>query len=126
MNRTRPCDAGFTLLEVLVAVLIFGLIATAATQVASNYIGSFDRIRDKTLASWIAENKIAELQLAENPPGISENTDELEYADRQWQIETVVSATEEPRIRRADVDIFLMVNDEPRHQFKLSGFMGDY
>jgi len=111
---------------VLVAVLIFGLIATAATQVASNYIGSFDRIRDKTLASWIAENKIAELQLAENPPGISENIDELEYANRNWEIETLVSATEEPRIRRIDVDVSLMINDEPRHQLKLSGFVGDF
>ncbi|MGP4844098.1 type II secretion system minor pseudopilin GspI [Marinobacter sp. 1Y8] len=126
MSRIYSRDAGFTLLEVLVAVLIFGLIATAATQVASNYIGSFDRIRDKTLASWIAENKIAEMQLAENSPGISENTDELEYADRKWQIETVVSATEEPRIRRVDVDVSLIISDEPRHQFRLSGFMGDY
>ena len=51
VNRNR----GFTLLEVLVALLVFGLIATAAAEVCSNYISSFERVRDKTLAGWLAE-----------------------------------------------------------------------
>ncbi len=59
VNRNR----GFTLLEVLVALLVFGLIATAAAEVGSNYISSFERVRDKTLAGWLAENRVNELRL---------------------------------------------------------------
>ena len=46
---------GFTLIEVLVALLVFGLIATAAAEVGSQYISSYERIRDKTLAGWVAD-----------------------------------------------------------------------
>lgn len=122
-NRSR----GFTLIEVLVAVLVFGVIATAASEVASNYIGTYERIRDRTLATWIAENEITEMRLLENLPEISEETDELEYANRDWQLETVVSATEDPRIRRVEVSVASMVDDnEPVPLAQMTGFLGDY
>lgn len=117
---------GFTLIEVLVAVLVFGVIATAASEVASNYIGSYERIRDRTLGTWIAENEITEMRLLENLPEISEETDELEYANRNWQLETVVSATEDPRIRRVEVSVSAMVDGEPVPLAQMTGFLGDY
>ncbi|WP_148862891.1 type II secretion system minor pseudopilin GspI [Marinobacter fonticola] len=117
---------GFTLIEVLVAVLVFGVIATAASEVASNYIGTYERIRDRTLATWIAENEITEMRLLENLPEISEETDEMDYANRRWQLETVVSATEDPRIRRVDVSVAVIVNDEARSLAQMTGFLGDY
>lgn len=128
---TRPVvlrrHRGFTLIEVLVAVLVFGVIATAASEVASNYIGTYERIRDRTLATWIAENEITEMRLLENLPEISEETDELEYANRNWQLETVVSATEDPRIRRVEVNVASMVDDnEPVPLAQMTGFLGDY
>lgn len=118
---------GFTLIEVLVAVLVFGVIATAASEVASNYIGSYERIRDRTLATWIAENEVAELRLLENLPEISEETDELEYANRNWQLETVVSATQDPKVRRIEVSVAAIIGDQdPVPLSQMTGFLGDY
>ena len=74
---------GFTLIEVLVALMVFGLIATAASQVGSQYLGSFERVRDLTLASWIAGNRMNEIRLEENFPSVSENSQDLEYAGRE-------------------------------------------
>lgn len=122
----RSRDNGFTLIEVLVAVLIFGLIATAAAEVGSSYIGSYESIRDKTLASWIAENRITELRLQESIPGVSEDTDNIEYANRKWQVETVIIATEDPHIRRANVVVSQKRNNYERRLIELSGFIGDY
>ncbi len=125
MNRH---SRGFTLIEVLVALLVFGLIATAASQVGSQYIGTYERVRDKTLATWIAENRMAELRLAEDFPGIDETTDELNYGNYRWQVTTEISATEEPSIRRVDIHVGQFTSegaDDPPTMHTLSGFIGE-
>lgn len=122
MRRTQ---AGFTLIEVLVALLVFALIATAAAQVGSQYIGSFERIRDKTLASWIAENRLNELRLADSAPGVSENNKDIDYGQYRWQVTTKVTATDEPAIRRIDVTVAKYPGErsDPQPVHTLSGFV---
>lgn len=119
---------GFTLIEVMVALLVFGLIAAAASEVGSQYIGTFERVRDKTLATWIAENRMAELRLQENFPGIDETTRELEYGPARWQVTTEISATEEASIRRVDIHVGRYSAEEsadPPRLHTLSGFIGE-
>src|SRR5690554_3288258 len=96
---------GFTLIEVLVALLVFGLIATAAAEVGGNYITSFERIRDKTLAGWVAENRINELRLQDELPGISENSEDTDFGNFRWRVTTGVEATAEPTMRRIEVTV---------------------
>ena len=117
---------GFTLIEVLVALLVFGLIATAASEVGSQYIGSYERVRDLPLASWLAGNRMNAVRLQEEFPSISENSEEVEYAGRRWRVVTVVSATDEPTMRRVEVNIetFRGGNDPTQIQ-TLSGFIRD-
>lgn len=123
MNTQR----GFTLIEVLVALLVFGLIATAAAEVGSQYISSYERIRDKTLAGWIADNRINELRLQENLPEISENSDELDYGPYRWQVTTAILGTEDPSILRVEVTVgrFRGNESDPPPIHTLSAFMGD-
>lgn len=118
---------GFTLVEVLVALLVFGLIATAAAEVGSQYISSYERIRDKTLAGWIADNRINELRLQENLPEISENTDDLDYGPSRWQVTTAVLGTEDPAILRVEVTVarFRGNESDPPPIHTLSAFLGD-
>ena len=52
---------GFTLLEVMIALVIFGLVATVIQKVTSQNIAQYERIRLKTIANWIAENKMVEV-----------------------------------------------------------------
>lgn len=116
---------GFTLIEVLVALLVFGLIASAAGQVGSQYIGSFERVRDKTLAVWIADNRLNELRLAEEPPTISENSDDLEYGPFEWRVTTDVKGTDNPEVLRIDVTVsqYYSPQEDPQPVHTLSGFM---
>lgn len=117
---------GFTLIEVLVALMVFGLIATAASQVGSQYIGSYERVRDLTLASWIASNRMNELRLQENFPSVSEDSEEQEYAGRRWRVVTKVSETDEPTMRRIEVDIeAYRGRGDPTPIQSLSGFVRD-
>ncbi len=118
---------GFTLIEVLVALLVFGLIATAAAEVGSQYISSYERIRDKTLAGWVADNRINELRLRENLPEISENSDEIEYGPFRWRVTTAVLGTDDPSILRVEVTVarFRGNESEPPPVHTLSAFIGD-
>ncbi|MBE0485660.1 type II secretion system minor pseudopilin GspI [Marinobacter sp.] len=118
---------GFTLLEVLIALLVFGLIATAAAEVGSQYIASYERVRDKTLAGWLADNRINELRLQEDLPGISENTNDRDYGTYRWQVTTVVQGTAEPSMRRVEVTVARYINGqtEPMPVHTLSAFMGE-
>lgn len=117
---------GFTLIEVLIALLVFGLIATAAAEVGSQYIGSYERVRDKTLASWLADNRINEIRLQETLPGISENAKDTDFGPYRWRVTTAILATPEAKMRRVEVSVARYREDRtaPIPVHTLSAFVG--
>lgn len=123
IKKTR----GFTLLEIMVALLVFGLIATAAAQVGSNYIASFERVRDKTLAGWVAENRINELRLETRLPPVSEETADQEFGPFRWRVSTVINGTAEPTMRRIKVTVakYPDQQSEPFPVLTLAAFLGE-
>ena len=117
---------GFTLIEVLIALLVFGLIATAAAEVGSQYISSYERVRDKTLASWLADNRINEIRLQENIPGISENSKDTDFGPYRWRLTTAILATAEAKMRRVEVTVarYREEGAQPVPIHTLSAFVG--
>lgn len=118
---------GFTLIEVMIALLVFGLIATASAEVGSQYISSYERIRDKTLAAWLADNRINEIRLEQSLPGISENSEDKEYGTYNWQVTTKIIATPEPKMRRVEVEVARYPDgrSDPYSVHTLSAFIGE-
>ena len=125
MRRSPPAGAaGFTLIEVLAALVIVALgmlgVIEAVTQNARN--GSY--LREKTLAHWIAMNVITERRLQPSPPDIAETSDEIEYAGARWRWTLRVSETPVESMRR--MDVFVRPADAPEDQAlaTLTGFYG--
>lgn len=118
---------GFTLIEVLVALLVFSLIASTAAHVGSQYISSYERIRNKTLASWIADNRINEIRLEEKLPQITENSRDIDYGPFRWRVTTKVQGTSEPSMRRIEVTAARYRNgqSDPVPVHTLSAFVGE-
>lgn len=54
---------GFTLLEVMIALAIFALAATAVLQIASGALSNQQILEEKTVAGWVAENQTVLLYL---------------------------------------------------------------
>jgi general secretion pathway protein I len=87
MNATRR---GFTLLEVLIALAIVALAVGAllgsVTSSASNVI----YLKDKTLADWVALNRLTEIRIAQVMPDKGRRTGNTEMAGMKWQWEEEV------------------------------------
>jgi general secretion pathway protein I len=80
LSRVR----GFTLLEVLVALVIVGLGMIAVFEQLNQMLTTTARLRDKTFATWIAEDRITELQVNGQYPKTGERSDQIEMARAEW------------------------------------------
>ena len=96
---------GFTLIEVMVALTIVAFSLTAVAASMSQMIDAANSMRDRTYASWIAQNKIAEMRLAGVLPDVSTTSGEVEYASVTWAWRAVVSETGIENFRRIDVSV---------------------
>ena len=115
---------GFTLIEVLAALVIVALgmlgVIQAVTQTARN--GTY--LREKTLAHWIALNVITERRLQPAPPQVSETSDEVEFAGQRWRWTLNVSQTEVDSLRRMDVSVRQADRPEDAPLVTVTGFYG--
>lgn len=97
--------AGFTLLEVMVALVIVSLGMMAVNTQLNNYTVTSRYIEEKTLASWIATNVVTELSIQQTWPELGDSEREVEFGGRLWHVRIEVSETEVDNLRRADVEV---------------------
>ncbi len=96
---------GFTLIEVLVALGVVALALSAAAIAMSQMIDTANAMRERTYASWIAQNLIAELRLSGSIPDVGDTTGEIDFANASWGWRTLVSETDVDNLVRVDVEI---------------------
>ena len=114
---------GFTLLEVMVAVAIIALSLMAVATQMSEMIDKSTSMREKTYASWIAQNKIAELRLANVIPEITSTSGEIEYANSTWYWRAEISESGIENLFRANVTVFYPSPDTKVRM--VTGFIGE-
>jgi general secretion pathway protein I len=105
----RHRAAGFTLIEVIVALAIVALGMAALLSVLSSSAGTVVYLRDKTFATWVAENKIATTRLTaqsqNQAPQTGDTSGEVDLAGRSWHWQQSISAAELPGMVRIDVSV---------------------
>jgi general secretion pathway protein I len=114
--------AGFTLIEVLVALAIVSIALLAALRAAGQGTSGASDLRSRLLAGWVAENLLAEHRARADwlPLGIQRGTGRQGGLDFTWREE--VTALPNPAFRRVDVFVYA-VPDESRALARLSGFV---
>jgi len=104
--RRRNSPAGFTLIEVLVALAIVAIALLAALRVAAQGTSNVGELRARLLAGWVAENRLAEHRARGDwlPLGIQRGSEREAGIEFAWREEII--ATPHPAFRRIDVFVF--------------------
>ena len=97
--------AGFTLLEILVALAVVAIALSAIVTETSTNVKNAARLRDKTLAHWVAMNRASEWHAREDWPAPGTTRGEELMADHEWHWTMTVSTTDDADVRRMDVEV---------------------
>lgn len=103
MNRDR---AGFTLVEVLVALAVLSFALIAALRAGSISVANSGEIRDRLLAGWVAQNRLAEHRARRDwvPVGVYQG--EAMEAGKPFRWEEKVVSTQNTQFLRVEVRVF--------------------
>ena len=115
MRRQRVRVAtGFTLLEVLVALVIVGTALGASLRAVGSLTQNSSGLRASMTATWSAENRLSQIRLAHEWPAFGRHSFNCPQGDLQLVCEEEVMATPNPNFRRVEVSVFDPQNPESR------------
>ena len=113
-QASRPSQGGFTLLEVLVALVIVGTALGASLRAVGSLTQNSDGLRSAMMATWSAENRLVQLRLSKNYPPVGKQTYDCPQADLHLVCEEEVIASPNPRFRRVEVSVYDQAHPERR------------
>jgi general secretion pathway protein I len=101
----RQATGGFTLLEVLVALVIIGVALAAAMRGALALTGTAEDTRFRLLGTMAAENRLLELRLLRQRLEIGQSTTDCEEAGVKFVCEQAIKGTPNPFFRRVELRV---------------------
>ncbi|PUA19105.1 type II secretion system minor pseudopilin GspI [Glaciimonas sp. PCH181] len=105
-SRKPHLAAGFTLLEVLVALVIVGTALGASLRAIGSLAKNGSGLRVTMMATWSAENQLTQIRLAHIWPPLGDASFSCPQDGWQLRCEQHVLATPNPYFRRVEVQVF--------------------
>jgi general secretion pathway protein I len=99
-------NSGFTLLEVLVALVIVGTALGASLRAIGSLTQNSSDLRASMMATWSAENKLSQIRLAHEWPPLGETRFDCPQGELHLVCQEDVFATPNPFFRRVEVSVF--------------------
>ena len=103
MNRQSAF--GFTLLEVLVALAIISLALTGALRALGSTTVASEGLRERTLASWVALNRLTELRITYTFPDIGTTQGKATQGGQEFIWRMDVAYSPNPLFRKVDITV---------------------
>ena len=101
-------ERGFTLIEVMVALAIVGLALPALLFQVMGNVDTEAYLRDKALAQWVAENRLAETRLMRRMgqqvlSGTASGIEKMGGRRWQWRVQSLPTSV--PGMRRLQFEV---------------------
>jgi general secretion pathway protein I len=121
IKRSIRRKSAFTLIEVMVALLVItlGMGAVIVTTGESGWKSS--HLRESTIASWVAYNEIAMFRAKRTWSDATRRSGDAEMANAEWDWRMEISSTDDPSLRRLDVEVSL--KGETAVKARVTGFI---
>lgn len=107
-------SAGFTLLEVLVALVIVGTALGASLRAVGSLTQNSSDLRASMMATWSAENRLSQIRLAREWPPFGKRSFGCPQGDLELVCEEEIIATPNVNFRRVEVSVFDAANPQRR------------
>jgi len=99
-------SSGFTLLEVLVALVIVGTALAAGLRAVGSLTSNSAGLRASMMATWSAENRLVQIRLGREFPNIGKRSFPCPQGDLNLICEEEVLSSPNPLLRRIEVSVF--------------------
>jgi len=113
--RVSGCkQVGFTLIEVLVALVVVSLGIVSVIQVTSQHVNNISELEKRMLASWVASNHVAEIRHTAKVERLRSrsNTERFKMGGHNWRSRARLDETEVERVFLLNVEVSF--NDDPK------------
>jgi general secretion pathway protein I len=112
---------GFTLIEVLIALAILAIALAATMRVVGMATSSAEEVKIKTYATWVSQNRLAELTAGRVFPAAGSENGQVNMAgiDFVWQQTT----TDTPNKEFRKVEVSVSLPNEERKRANLSAYL---
>lgn len=107
-------SAGFTLLEVLVALAIVGTALGASLRAVGSLTQNSTDLRASLMATWSAENRLSQIRIAGEWPQVGNRTFDCPQGELALVCQESVFATPNPAFRRVEVSVMDAASPERR------------
>lgn len=104
-SAAEPGEAGFTLIEMLVALAIFSLAALALLRLGGATAANSARLQEQGVAQIVARNLAVEVLTDPEPPGFGVLTGEAINAGRRWTWTRTTARSPEARIQQIEIRV---------------------
>jgi len=107
MSRSRKQQTGFTLIEVMVALMFVSLGIVTVIEVTSQHVNNLSELEKRVLASWVASNKAAQIRHEAKTDRVRSGSknDRMKMGGMRWRTRAILNETDVERVFLLTVEV---------------------